>query len=127
MYQGSGVMEMDELLPCPSLLSPHTSLLVQRMGGKAVLASKTNEMNLEVAIKIFFFWLVGFSPSLVEIVWLQTPLSQVFSKKFLTFIIPNRLTKMLLCALFDLNADLILWERVMWLVWPFGLCVSQRS
>lgn len=108
---------MSELLLCPSLLSTHTSLLVQRLGRKAFLASKRCELNLEAAVKIFFFFgcLVGFPSSLVAIAWLQTLLSQVFSKKLLTFIIPNRLTKTLLCALLELNVDLILQERVMWL------------
>lgn len=99
---------MDELLLRPSLLSTHNSFLVQRLRRKAVLASKICELNLEVPVKIFFFWLVGFSPSLVEIAWLQTPLLQFFRKKFLTFTIPNRLTKMLLCVLLDLNVALIL-------------------
>lgn len=98
---------MDELLLRPSLLSTHNSFLVQRLGRKAVLASKICELNLEVSVKIFF-WLVGFSPSLVEIAWLQAPLPQFFRKKFLTFIISNRLTKMLLCVLLDLNVALIL-------------------
>lgn len=79
--QGSGVVEMDELLLRPSLLSTHNSFLVQRLGRKAVLASKICELNLEASVKIFFFWLVGFSPSLEEIAWLQTPLPQFFRKK----------------------------------------------
>lgn len=57
--QGSGVVEMDELLLRPSLLSTHDSFLVQRLGRKAVLASKICELNLEASVKIFFFgWLV---------------------------------------------------------------------
>lgn len=50
-YQGSGVMYKDELL------STHSSFLVQRLGRKAVPASKTCELSLEVGVKIFF--LVG--------------------------------------------------------------------
>lgn len=57
--QGSGVVEMEELLLRPSLLSTHNSFLVQRLGRKAVLASKICELNLEASVKIFFFgWLV---------------------------------------------------------------------
>lgn len=40
---------MDELLLCPSLLSTHNSLA----GRKALLASKTCELNVEAALKIF--------------------------------------------------------------------------
>lgn len=81
---------MEEFLLCPSLLCTHNSFLGQKLGTRAVLASKMCELTLEAALKIF---LVGwFSPSFA---WLQTPLSQFFSKKFLTFLTPNRLTRML--------------------------------